>query len=90
MSIVGLFLLVSRSVESHLTNSHENEPLSVDTIFHDGTNEQNQSVLSFPDHTLSPSQQSDESINSHNRLELEAQILVDDSIQNAREQYQRV
>jgi len=86
-----LFYLVSPSIQSHLTNSpEENEPLSTGTIVNQESNEQNQSILSFPDHDTPLSQQSEELINDDSQLRLDAQILVDDSIQNAQEKYQRV
>jgi hypothetical protein len=86
-----LFYLVSPSIQSHLTNSPEaDEPLSSGTIFNQESNEQNQSILSFPDHDTPLSQQSKELINDDSQLRLDAQILVDDSIQNAQEKYQRV
>ena len=55
--------LASPSIQSHLTDSPEDEPLSTGTMFNNETNEQNQSVLSFPEHDTSPSQEVEEFIN---------------------------
>jgi hypothetical protein len=86
-----LLYLVSPSIQSHLTYSpEEDEPLSTGTIFNQESNEQNQSILSFPDHDTPLSQQSEELINDDSQLRLDAHILVDGSIQNAQEKYQRV
>jgi hypothetical protein len=71
-----LFYLVSPSIQSHITNSLENE--------------QNQSILSFPDHETPSSEESEEVIDDDNQLKLSAQTLVDDLIQDAQEKYQRV
>ncbi|CAF3532869.1 unnamed protein product [Rotaria sordida] len=90
MIILRLFYLVSPSIQSHITNSPEDEPLSTGTILHNENNEQNHSILSFPDHDSSPSQVSEQLIDNNNQLKLDAQILVDDSIQNAQEKYQRI
>jgi len=84
------FYLASPNIESQLTDSRENEPLSIDTITNNGSNEQNQSILSFPEHDTSPSQKSEELIDNDNQLKLNAQLFVDDSIQNAQEKYQEV
>jgi hypothetical protein len=46
--------------------------------------------LSFPEHDTSPSQESEELIDNDNQLKLNAQILVNDSIENAQEKYQKV
>ncbi|CAF4556609.1 unnamed protein product [Rotaria sp. Silwood1] len=81
---------ISPSVQSHLANSPEDEPLSTGTILHNENNEQNPSILSFPDHDSSPSQESEQLNDNDNQLKLDAQIFVDDSIQNAQEKYQRV
>ncbi|CAF4380286.1 unnamed protein product, partial [Adineta steineri] len=81
----------SPSIKSHITNSpDEDEPLTTDTIFTNGYNEQNESIISFPDHDTSPSQRSVEIINDDSQLRLDAQILVNDSIQTAQEKYQRI
>jgi hypothetical protein len=86
-----LFYSASPSIQSHLTNSPEDELLSTGTILNKETNDaQNQSILSFPDHDTPLSQQSEELINDDSQLRLDAQTLVDDSIQNAQEKYQRV
>ncbi|CAF0755959.1 unnamed protein product [Adineta steineri] len=82
---------VSPSIKSHVTNSpEEDELLTTDTIFTNGINEQNESIISFPDHDTSPSQRSVEIINDDSQLRLDAQILVNDSIQTAQEKYQRI
>jgi hypothetical protein len=61
-------------------------------MFYNETNEQNQSILSFPEHETSPSpsEQSQELVDDDSQLKLSAHILVDDSIQDAQEKYQRV
>lgn len=59
-------------------------------MFNKETSEQNQSILSFPDHDISLSQQSEQLINDNSQFKLDIQILVDDSIQIAQEKYQRV
>ena len=76
-----LFYSASPSIQSHITNSLDNEPL---------TNEQNQSILSFPDHETPSSEESEEVIDDDNQLKLSAQTLVDDLIQDAQDKYQRV
>ncbi|CAF2968628.1 unnamed protein product [Rotaria sp. Silwood2] len=81
---------LSPSVQSHLTKSPEDEPLSTGTISHNENNEQNPSILSFPDHDSSPSQESEQFIDNDNQLKVDAQIFVDESIQNAQEKYQRI
>ena len=68
----------------------EDEPFTAGTIFNNEMNDQNQSILSFPDHDTPLSQQSEELINDDTQLRLDAQILVNDSIENAQEKYQRV
>jgi hypothetical protein len=54
------------------------------------TNEQNHSVLSFPEHDTPLSQKSEKLIDDDTQLKLNALVLVDDSIQNAQEKYQKV
>jgi len=77
--------LASPNIQSQLTNLPDNEPLSTGTISNHETNEQNHSVLSFPEHDTSPSRESEELIDDDSQLKLNAQILVDDSIENAQE-----
>lgn len=79
------FSIVSPSVQSHLTITPENEPLSTEnTLQKDINNEQNYSVFSFPEHDSSPSQESD------NQLVLDANAIVDESMRNAQEEYTKV
>jgi hypothetical protein len=82
--------LASPNIPSRTTDSPEDPPFSTDTKSNNETSEQNQSILSFPEHDTPPSQVSDELIDDHHHLKLNAQILVDDSIQNAQEKYQKV
>lgn len=73
----------SSNIESRLAESPGNESLSNGTITN---NEQNHSILSFPEHDTSPLQESEELIDDDdddNQLQLNAQILVDDSMQTA-------
>jgi hypothetical protein len=85
-------LLVSPSIQSHVIDSPEDEPLSNDPLVDNETNEQNQSILSFPEHDTPLTQQSDEFIedDDDDQLKFDAQILVDDVIENAQEKYQGV
>lgn len=62
--------------------SQGNEPLSNGTK---SQNEQNHSILSFPEHDTSQSQQSEGLIDNDHQLKQNAQIIVDDSIQKAQE-----
>lgn len=80
----SILYLVTPNIQSQTIDSHVDEPLSNDTI---SNNEQNQSVLSFPEHDTP---QSEKLIDDDTQLKLNAQILVDDSIQNAQEKYQKV
>ena len=59
-------------------------------MLHKKDNEQNQSILSFPEHNSSPSQISEESISNQNQLKLNAQMFVDDSVHDAQNKYQSV
>ncbi|UJR37763.1 hypothetical protein I4U23_030456 [Adineta vaga] len=82
---------ISPSIQSHRTNSREeDEPLITGTGFDNETNEQNLSIFSFPDHDTPLTQQSDDLINDEGQLILDAQVLVNDSIQNAQEKYQNI
>jgi hypothetical protein len=80
----SILYLVTPNIQSQTIDSHVDEPLSNDTI---SNNEQNQSVLSFPEHDTP---QSEKLIDDDTQLKLNAQIFVDDSIQNAQEKYQKV
>lgn len=52
--------------------------------------EHNNSILSFPDHDSSQSQDYEELVDDEDQLKLDAEMLVNDSIQNAQEKYQEV
>ncbi|CAF4483503.1 unnamed protein product [Rotaria socialis] len=81
---------VSPSIQSHLTISPVDEQLSTGTKLHKDTSEQNHSVLSFSDHESSSSEKSEAILDNYNLLTSNAQMLVDDSIQNAQEKYKKL
>ena len=74
--------LVTPNIQSQLID----EPLSTGTI---SNNEQNQSILSFPEHDTPLSQKSERLVDDDTQLKLNAQILVNDSIENAQKKYQK-
>ncbi len=84
--------LVFLNIQSQSIDTPVDEPLTTDTTSNNEItpNEQNHSILSFSEHDTSQSHASEKLINDDRRLELNAQILVDDSIQNAQEKYQKV
>lgn len=83
--------LVSPMNQSQSVQSPIGGTLSNDTTPHSHmTTEQNHSVLSFPEHDISPSQESEKLIHDDSQLKQKAEIIVNDSIQTAREKYQKV
>ena len=87
-----ILYLVSPNLQSQSIGSPVDELLSVDTIVsnHETMNEQNHSILSFPEHDTPLSQQSEKLVDDDSQLISNAQILVDDSIQDAQEKYRKV
>lgn len=76
----------SQSVQSPIGETLSNDTTPRSHL----TTEQNHSVLSFPEHDISPSQESMKLTHDDSQLKEKAETIVHDSIQTAQEKYQKV